>query len=103
VAVSSYQKALEVLEAAAIKEPDNQDLQSRKVAIIAKTESRLRSGQTLTRTLHAKAPLDRIANLFLESPMQISHGFLCTGEVKGRGLFSDFVGEKITSLLKWHR
>jgi tetratricopeptide (TPR) repeat protein len=34
-----YQKAIEAVEAAAVKDPDNQDLKSRKAAIVAKVES----------------------------------------------------------------
>lgn len=40
-----YQKALELLEAAAVKEPDNQDLQSRKAAITAKIERQRSPGK----------------------------------------------------------
>jgi hypothetical protein len=37
--LSYYRKALEALEAAAVKEPDNQDVQSKKAAIAAKIEA----------------------------------------------------------------
>jgi hypothetical protein len=40
-----YQKALEALQAAAVKEPDNQNLQSRKAALSAKIERLVGSRQ----------------------------------------------------------